>query len=44
MDCDFSHPPTDLHKGIELLSKAEAVMGSAIQTVSSLAGRFVAKF
>jgi dolichol-phosphate mannosyltransferase len=27
MDCDFSHPPTDLPKGFSLLAKADAVMG-----------------
>lgn len=28
MDCDFSHPPTDINKGIELLNDADMVMGS----------------
>ena len=28
MDCDFSHPPTDLKRGIELLKNNDVVMGS----------------
>ncbi|HJL79468.1 MAG TPA: glycosyltransferase [Candidatus Marinimicrobia bacterium] len=28
MDCDFSHPPTDLVQGVELLNEADMVMGS----------------
>ncbi|MEQ1879123.1 MAG: polyprenol monophosphomannose synthase [Bdellovibrionia bacterium] len=28
MDCDFSHPPKDIPRGIEMLSKADIVMGS----------------
>ena len=28
MDCDFSHPPTDIQKGISLLKDADMVMGS----------------
>ncbi|MCB0419631.1 MAG: glycosyltransferase [Bdellovibrionales bacterium] len=28
MDCDFSHPPTDLPKGLELLRSSDVVLGS----------------
>ncbi len=28
MDCDFSHPPEDLPRGVELLKNADVVMGS----------------
>ena len=28
MDCDFSHPPSDIEKGLRHLSKADMVMGS----------------
>lgn len=28
MDCDYSHPPTDIKKGLDFLRKADVVMGS----------------
>ncbi len=28
MDCDFSHPPTDIEKGLSLLEDSDMVMGS----------------
>ena len=28
MDCDFSHPPKDIPRGIEMLGQADVVMGS----------------
>ncbi|MGE3973235.1 MAG: glycosyltransferase [Bdellovibrionales bacterium] len=28
MDCDFSHPPTDIEKGVGMLKDADMVMGS----------------